>query len=632
MVLNRDYSAFPSTPLASLESTAAHEYNHSLQFGYGALSGANAPDDVFVEGGASWMEDEVFDAADDNYNFLWPAFADGLGEYDASPYAYWIAFRGLTERYGTGTAGGGEQVMQDFWERTSQNAGDNLTALQAALGNRGTNLADAFHAYAIAVKFRRPCGSGYAYPYCLEEGPGYPSTSALSPHHTISAAGGATPSTGNGRARLEDNYSLNWVALPASGPYDVTLQNLDSGGGQLRATLACDTGAGISLSPLPDVVGPNGSTTLAGYAPPACVGGPVAVVTNQAQTAANPATSTTRNYRLSTAAPAGPPADPLLTVTRDGSGSGTVASAPAGIQCGGDCSESYPPGTPVTLTAMPSGSSTFTGWSGAGCSGTGTCAVTLSAATNVVATFSLPKHALTVSRQGSGTVTSSPAGIGCGSACSAAYDEGTAVTLTAVGAEGWSFAGWTGDCAGTGACEVTMSAARDVGATFVENATGGGGTGGGGTPPPAGGTTPAATNPITGPLTTIALDVRPPRLSSLRATPGRFRARRGTTVRYTLSEPARVIFRIERSLGGRRVGGSCMPTTARNRSRPRCTRWKRLAGELAQSGRRGPNARRFGGSLAGRRLAAGRYRFAARPTDAAGNRGLVRRAAFTVVV
>ena len=75
MVLNRDYSGFPSTPQASLDSTTAHEFNHSIQFGYGALAGANVPDDVFVEGGATWMEDEVHDAADDNYNYLWPGFA-----------------------------------------------------------------------------------------------------------------------------------------------------------------------------------------------------------------------------------------------------------------------------------------------------------------------------------------------------------------------------------------------------------------------------------------------------------------------------------------------------------------------------------------------------------------------------
>ncbi len=75
-----------------------------------------------------------------------------------------------------------------------------------------------------------------------------------------------------------------------------------------------------------------------------------------------------------------------LTVTRAGSGTGTVSSSPAGISCGSDCSESYASGTNVTLTASPAAGSTFAGWSGA-CTGTGSCAVTMSAARSVTATF-----------------------------------------------------------------------------------------------------------------------------------------------------------------------------------------------------------------------------------------------------
>ena len=79
---------------------------------------------------------------------------------------------------------------------------------------------------------------------------------------------------------------------------------------------------------------------------------------------------------------------PTLTVTKAGNGSGAVASVPSGIDCGSDCQESYTSGTSVTLTATPSPGSSFSGWSGGGCSGTGTCTVNLSAATTVTATFS----------------------------------------------------------------------------------------------------------------------------------------------------------------------------------------------------------------------------------------------------
>jgi hypothetical protein len=380
MVLNRDYSGFPSPPQASLDSTTAHEFNHSIQFGYGALAGGNVPDDVFVEGGATWMEDEVHDAADDNRFYLWPVFRDSMGDYDNSPYPYWITFRGMTERYGAGSAGGAEQVMQDFWELTSQNAKSNQEAMAAALGVRGTTLADAFHAYAVAAKFDRPCAGGYAYPYCFEEGAGYVSIAGpTAVHATVAGIGGSTTTS------VEDNHALAWVALPSStGPYDVILSNT-SAGGQLRGTVACDTGSGLQLSPLPAVAASGQSSTLVGYNPTGCTAR-VLVVTNQSQTAANPNSSASRSFSVSTAG--APPTTHPLSVAKTGSGNGTVTSNPEGIDCGGDCSQSYAEGTVVTLSATAAAGSSFSGWSGA-CSGTSSCSVTMSESRSVTAAFDL---------------------------------------------------------------------------------------------------------------------------------------------------------------------------------------------------------------------------------------------------
>lgn len=75
-----------------------------------------------------------------------------------------------------------------------------------------------------------------------------------------------------------------------------------------------------------------------------------------------------------------------LTVQHSGPGGGTVTSSPAGINCGQTCSASFSSGTAVTLTAAAESGSVFGGWSG-GCTGTGTCGVTISAATSVTATF-----------------------------------------------------------------------------------------------------------------------------------------------------------------------------------------------------------------------------------------------------
>jgi hypothetical protein len=295
MVLNRDYAGFPGSPQQALDATTAHEFNHSIQYGYGAITGANTPDDSFVEGGATWMEDEVFDSANDNYNFLWPTFSMCMGAYPtANPYPYWITFRGMTERYGTGTAGAGEQVMQDFWEETSQSPTSNmLSAMNTALVNKGTTLADAYHAYAVAVKFNKTCGGGYVYPYCFEEAAGYVSTAgATSVHGTIATVGS------NYSGSIADNYALNWISLPTSGVYTVTLQNTSSGG-QLRGSVVCNTGSALNVNALPAVVAPGSSSSLTNFDPASCTS-VVAVVTNQSQTAANPSSCTAHSYMLRT--------------------------------------------------------------------------------------------------------------------------------------------------------------------------------------------------------------------------------------------------------------------------------------------------------------------------------------------
>lgn len=82
-----------------------------------------------------------------------------------------------------------------------------------------------------------------------------------------------------------------------------------------------------------------------------------------------------------------PAAKKRLTVSRIGSGSGTVVSSPSGISCGSDCTEDFNQGTQVTLSATAASGSIFNGWSGGGCSGTGTCTVTMNGDVTVSAEF-----------------------------------------------------------------------------------------------------------------------------------------------------------------------------------------------------------------------------------------------------
>lgn len=76
-------------------------------------------------------------------------------------------------------------------------------------------------------------------------------------------------------------------------------------------------------------------------------------------------------------------------------------------------------------------------------------------------------YTLTVTKSGTGTgtVTSSPAGIDCGTDCSEVYNSGTVVTLTATPDAGSTFAGWSGD-ADCSDGQVTMDAVRACTATF----------------------------------------------------------------------------------------------------------------------------------------------------------------------
>jgi hypothetical protein len=84
----------------------------------------------------------------------------------------------------------------------------------------------------------------------------------------------------------------------------------------------------------------------------------------------------------------------------------------------------------------------------------------------------ISQYTLTVAKAGSGTgtVTSDPSGIDCGSDCTEVYEEGTAVVLTATPDSGSDFAGWSGGgCSGTGDCTVTLTADITVTATFSQS-------------------------------------------------------------------------------------------------------------------------------------------------------------------
>jgi hypothetical protein len=156
-----------------------------------------------------------------------------------------------------------------------------------------------------------------------------------------------------------------------------------------------------------------------------------------------------------------------LDVSLQGSGSGSVDSDPVGIDCPGSCMAAFPDGALVELFATPDVDNSFEGWGGA-CSGTGGCVVEMDQARSVSATFEPLGQRLVVQLLGNGTgsVSSSPAGINCPGDCEEDFPAGTAVTLTATADGGSEFLNWNGDCSGNGGCSLTMDQPRSVGAVF----------------------------------------------------------------------------------------------------------------------------------------------------------------------
>ena len=161
-----------------------------------------------------------------------------------------------------------------------------------------------------------------------------------------------------------------------------------------------------------------------------------------------------------------------LTVSKNGTGSGTVTSNPAGIDCGPTCGARYPVGEEVTLTAAPADGSRFEAWGGA-CSGSApTCTVTMSTSRAVTASFQSAVRTLTVRSSGAAAVAiaATPASYGGTTNYSRAdIPAGTAMTLTAPATVGYAaFSRWSGCDSSAGTrCDLTLSADRTVTAYYT---------------------------------------------------------------------------------------------------------------------------------------------------------------------
>ena len=180
-----------------------------------------------------------------------------------------------------------------------------------------------------------------------------------------------------------------------------------------------------------------------------------------------------------------PPVTTGLALTLQQPTGGNISSQPTGINCGSqgtNCSANFAQNAIVVLTPQADTDKQFSSWSG-DCSGSSNPLVLeINAAKNCSATFedvstttppvTSTKFKLTVQAPTNGTITSSPAGIECGTSCESEFATDETVTLTAQPATDATFSGWTGECSGSGTTvNVTMNAAKSCGATFTKTPT-----------------------------------------------------------------------------------------------------------------------------------------------------------------
>lgn len=124
---NYDPDEFNAPRVSSLRVTTAHEYFHAIQFGYDV-----GEDLWFMEGTATWVEDEVYDTINDNYQYLATSpirYPRTSLDYTADlfPYGSFIFFTYASE------SGVGPVEVRDFWE-AAVGAPTSLQAIWAESG------------------------------------------------------------------------------------------------------------------------------------------------------------------------------------------------------------------------------------------------------------------------------------------------------------------------------------------------------------------------------------------------------------------------------------------------------------------------------------------------------------------
>lgn len=248
-------------------------------------------------------------------------------------------------------------------------------------------------------------------------------------------------------------FGYTQVTLTVARPTDGTVSggNISCGYNATRCTATYDYGSVVTLTAYPR----NVSKAFIAWGGD-CSGSATCVLTMTSNKSVT-ATFGTATY--------------TLTTHVAGSGSGTVTSSPAYLNCSssdGTCSNAIPYFTYLTLDATPAAGSTFTGWGGecAGYADGPTCGLwMLSTPKTISATFEIQTLNVQVSNSGNGNgqitaVTSLGSLLDCGSTCSGTVQYGTVITFTATPQDSAleTMLGWSNPvCPGTDPCVLTVT-------------------------------------------------------------------------------------------------------------------------------------------------------------------------------
>ncbi len=267
---------------------------------------------------------------------------------------------------------------------------------------------------------------------------------------------------------FEGSATFGTTTLISTGGSDVFTAKVNADGSYAWAIRGGGTGFDIAtgVSALPD-----GSSIITGYFDGTATFGttPPLISTGSADT------FTARILADTPQAPVGASASAGIleaTITWNAVAGGSVSSYTATASPGGASCTAVAPATTCTITNLTAGTSYTATVTATNPQGTSPASLASNAVTPTgVAPPGSFNLAVSKSGTGAGTVTSSPAGINCGSDCSETLVAGTSVTLTAAPASGSTFTAWSGaGCSGTSTCTVVMSEARAVAAQFTANA------------------------------------------------------------------------------------------------------------------------------------------------------------------